>query len=133
MSYGLRGKEIAVLEGHSQDITGMNETHDGATAVGHNPVNAHHAFQHVEDLPGLIALPEQRRSRWQGFRRLALEEVLESWRWLDGGREGHGWTMRRGDRSLAMHGAALKLVNGGHLSRIMSLGYHRRVKLGAVL
>src|ERR1700722_12267288 len=121
----LRRKEIAVLEGHPQDVTGLNETHDGATAVGHDPVNAHHAFQHVENVPGLVTLPEERRSSRQDLSRLALEEVFEGEGLLEGGSEGNGWTTRCGDRSLAIHGAALWLVYRGHLSRVKSQTYHR--------
>ena len=102
LGHRLRRKEIAVLEGHTQDVTGMNETHDGATAVGHDPVNAHHAFQHVENVPSLVTLPEERRSSGQDLSRLALEEVFEGQGLLEGGSEGNGWTTRCGDRSLAI-------------------------------
>ncbi len=88
LRHRLRREEIAVLEGNPQNVTGMNETHDGATAVRHNPVNAHHAFQHVENLPRLVALPEERRSRRQGLSRLALEEVFEGRGRLEGGAKG---------------------------------------------
>ena len=43
----------------------MNETDDGAAAVGDDPVNAQHTFQHLENMTGVIALPEE---RWPAVR-----------------------------------------------------------------
>ena len=74
------GEEIAVLEGHAEDVARIDEAHDRASTVRQNFVDAQYAFQDIEDLAGLIALPEQGFAGRKRFVDLSVEKVLERWR-----------------------------------------------------
>jgi hypothetical protein len=50
--------EITLLKRHAEQISGTQEAYDNSPAVAEQPQCAQHSIRDLEDVSGLIALPE---------------------------------------------------------------------------
>jgi hypothetical protein len=79
---GLCGEEIAVLEGHAENIASIDKTHNRPSTIWQDFVDPQYALQDIEDLAGPIALPEHRFAGGKRFGWLPTEKVPQGWSWI---------------------------------------------------